>query len=170
MYLAICAHPTLKSGRMWSQAASRPWHHLGFLLIVNREECDHHVGGGSKAALAHGGESHVRDLLDSVVDLALNDGSGPRYHGIKGYLNPNLTTVHAMGLKGSAVVDGDRPIIAEADEFAQQHLWEPQAVSAHGTKTSILTVGAVGQSSMFIFENNHENITNPMQSPRKTKL
>jgi hypothetical protein len=77
---------------------------------------------------------------------------------IKGYLHPDLTTIQGMGLKWSAKVDGDQPIIAEVDECTQQHLWEPQAVSAHGTKTSILAKGAG------VVVHIH------LQSPQKTKL
>jgi hypothetical protein len=49
-----------------------------------------------------------------------------------------------MGLKRSVVVDGDRPIVAEANKCAQQHLREARTVLAYGPKTTILTKGAVG--------------------------
>jgi hypothetical protein len=49
-----------------------------------------------------------------------------------------------MGLKQSAVIDGDRPVVAKVNECTQQHSQEAQTVSAHCPKTTVLTEGAVG--------------------------
>jgi hypothetical protein len=86
----------------------------------------------------------VRHLLDGVIHIAHDDGSSPWCHGAKGYLHPDLTNVRAMGLKGTVAVEGNRPVIAEADECILEHLWEPREVLAHGTKTPILAEGAMG--------------------------
>jgi hypothetical protein len=86
----------------------------------------------------------VYHLLDGVIDLTPNDNSYSQCHGVDGYLHSNLITVQAMGLKGSAAVDGDQPIVAEVNERSQQHSRETQAVSASGSKTSVLTEGAMG--------------------------
>jgi hypothetical protein len=74
--------------------------------------------------------SHRHHLLDGVIDLSPDDGSCLLCHGVDGY----LTTVQAAGLKGSAAVDGDRPVIAEVNECAQHHSREPRAVSARGRR------------------------------------
>jgi hypothetical protein len=61
----------------------------------------------------------VRYLLDGVIDLTPDDGSYPWCHRVDRYLHPDLTTVQAMGLNRSAAVDGDRPVVAKANECAQ---------------------------------------------------
>jgi hypothetical protein len=86
----------------------------------------------------------VYHLLDGVVDLTPDDNSYPQCHGVDGYLHPNLITVQAMGLKGLTAVDGDWPVVAELNERSQQHSRKTQAVSASGSKTSVLTEGAMG--------------------------
>jgi hypothetical protein len=114
---------------------------LRLLLDVDRKEHDRHVG---EASLAQGSECHVRHLLDGVINLTPNDGSYPQCCGVDGYLHPDPTIVQAMGLKGLAAVDRDRPIVAEANECAQQHSRKSRAVSARGPKASFLAEGAVG--------------------------
>jgi hypothetical protein len=86
----------------------------------------------------------VRHLLDGIVDLTANDSSLPRCRGVKGYLHPDLTHIQAMGLKGMATVDGDRPVVAKSHQSAQELSWKPRVVSARGMKTPVLTEGAVG--------------------------
>jgi hypothetical protein len=113
----------------------------GILLVPDREQSDRRV---SEALLAHGSECHMHHLLNGIVDLVSDDGSCPRCRGVDGYLHPDLTIVQAMGLKRTAAVDGNRPIVAEANECAQQHSQETQAVLARGTKLSVLAEGAVG--------------------------
>jgi hypothetical protein len=49
-----------------------------------------------------------------------------------------------MGLKRMAVVDMDRPIIAELDESAQELSWKPHAVSVRGIEATTLTKGTMG--------------------------
>jgi hypothetical protein len=86
----------------------------------------------------------VRHLLDGVVNLTSDDGTYPQCGGVDRYFHPNLRTIQAMGLKWSTTVDGNRPIVAEVNEWAQQHSWEARAVSAYGPMTTVLTEGAVG--------------------------
>jgi hypothetical protein len=43
-----------------------------------------------------------------------------------------------------APVDRNQPVVAKSDESAQELSWKPWAVLAHGTKTFVLTEGAVG--------------------------
>jgi hypothetical protein len=117
---------------------------LEILLVLDQEQSDRHAGGVGEALLAHGSECHVRHLLDGIANLAPDDGSYPWRHGVDGYLYPDLTTVQAMGLKRTAMVDGNRSVVAEVNECAQQHSQKARAVSARGTKISILTEGAVG--------------------------
>jgi hypothetical protein len=117
---------------------------LGLLLITDRKERDQRVGGVSEVSLTQGGECHVRHLLDGVIDLTTNDDSRSGHHAVDGYLHPNLTNIQAMGLKGSTAVDGDRPVVAEADECTQEDSRRQRVMLAHGTKTSILIEGAVG--------------------------
>jgi hypothetical protein len=92
---------------------------FGLALLTDWKEHDHHVGGVGEASLAQGGECHVCHLLDGIVNLTSDDDSGPQCHGVDWYLHPDLTTVQAMGLKGSAAVDGDRFVVAEVNECAQ---------------------------------------------------
>jgi hypothetical protein len=117
---------------------------LGLMLVQNWKERDQRVGGGGEAALTHQSGSHVRHLLDGVVDLAPNDGSLPQRHGAEGYLHPDLTHIQAMSLKGTTTVEGDRPVFAESDECILELSWEPRAVLAHGLKTPVLVEGIVG--------------------------
>jgi hypothetical protein len=49
-----------------------------------------------------------------------------------------------MGLIRTAVVDGDRSVVVEVDECAQEHSREPWAVSARGMKPPVLAEGAIG--------------------------
>jgi hypothetical protein len=58
-------------------------------------------------------------LFDDVINLTTDDDSYPQCRGVDGYLHLDLTTVQAMGLEGSAAVDGDRPIVAKANECTQ---------------------------------------------------
>jgi hypothetical protein len=93
---------------------------LRLLLIVDQKENYQRVGGGGEAVLTQESESNVRHLLDGVVHLAPNDSSLPWFHGVKGYLHPDLTHIQAMGLKRTATIDGYRPIVAELGESAQE--------------------------------------------------
>jgi hypothetical protein len=129
MYLDICAQLTLKCRLERSHMTSR------------RDLC---VGVVSEAALAECGEGDVRHFLNSVINLALDDGSLPLSHGFDRYLHLDLTDVQAMDLKGMAVVDGNRPVVAELDESAREQSWKTRAVSACATNTSMLAKGAVG--------------------------
>jgi hypothetical protein len=72
---------------------------LRVLLIVDREECDRHGGGGSNVALTQGGEGNMCHLLDGIICLATDNGSYPWCHGVEGYVYLNLTPIQAMGLK-----------------------------------------------------------------------
>jgi hypothetical protein len=116
----------------------------GVFLITNREEHNRYVSGGGEAALTQRRESHMCHLLAGVVDLAAKDGSLLQCHGVEGYLHPDLTHIHAMILNGTAAVEGDQPVVAEADECIPEQSWEPRVVLAHGTKTPILAEGRVG--------------------------
>jgi hypothetical protein len=58
--------------------------------------------------------------------------------------NPDLEHIQAMGLNGTTVLDGNRPVVAEADECIPKHSWKPQTVLAHGMKCPVLTEGVVG--------------------------
>jgi hypothetical protein len=57
---------------------------------------------------------------------------------------PCITNVQAVALKQAAAVEGNVPIVAEMDECVVQHLREPRAMLAHGTRTPILSDGEVG--------------------------
>jgi hypothetical protein len=35
----------------------------------------------------------MRHLLDSIINIASNDDSCPWFHGVDGYLHPNLTII-----------------------------------------------------------------------------
>jgi hypothetical protein len=118
---------------------------LRVLLIVDQEERDQHRGGGGKIALTQGGVSYVCHLVDGIIKLTVDNKSHPQHHGVKGYLHPDLIDVQAMGLKQTAMVQGGRPVIAEADECIPKHSWEPGVVLAHGTKTHVLSKGVVGK-------------------------
>jgi hypothetical protein len=74
-----------------------------------------------------------------------------------------------MGLKGTATVDGDRPIRAESNDSDQEFLWKPRVVSARGTEVSILAEGAVGVIIHVHLKNGHENVTNPKIISAKVK-
>jgi hypothetical protein len=74
-----------------------------------------------EAVLTEGGESGVCLPLDGIVKLAANDVSHPWHHGVQGYLHPDLTNVLTMGLKWMAVVEGNIPVVAEADKCIPQH-------------------------------------------------
>jgi hypothetical protein len=112
---------------------------LRVFLIVDREEHDRH---GS--ALTQGSESYVRHLLNDIINLSPDDGPDPRCRGVKWYLHPDLTNIKAMSLKRAAAVEGNGPIVGEADECISKDSWEPRAVLSHGTKTPVLAEGAVG--------------------------
>jgi hypothetical protein len=60
------------------------------LLITDREQLDRRVG---EVSLTEGGECHMRHLLDSIINIASNDDSCPWFHGVDGYLHPNLTII-----------------------------------------------------------------------------
>jgi hypothetical protein len=77
------------------------------------------------------------------------------------YLHLDLTHIHTMGLKGTAAVDGDRPVVAESDESAQVLSWKPRVVSARGMKTSILIEGIMGVVIQVYLQHSHETVTNP---------
>jgi hypothetical protein len=97
---------------------------LGFLLIEDWKEHDQRVSGvGEALFLTQGGECHVHHLLDGIVDLTLDIDSHPRCCGVDWYLHPDLRTVQATGLKGSAAVDGDRPLIALAVTLGRVGAW-----------------------------------------------
>jgi hypothetical protein len=49
-----------------------------------------------------------------------------------------------MGLKWTAAVDMERPVVAKSNEHAQQHSWKARALSARGPKITILAEDAVG--------------------------
>jgi hypothetical protein len=49
-----------------------------------------------------------------------------------------------MGLNGAATIEGDRPVVVEAEECIPMRSWKPRAVLASGTKTSIIAKGTVG--------------------------
>jgi hypothetical protein len=57
---------------------------LGLLLVTDRKQCDWCAIRVSEASLAQGGECHMRHLLDGVVQVTSNDGSGPQCHGSTG--------------------------------------------------------------------------------------
>jgi hypothetical protein len=92
---------------------------LGLLLIMDQEKRDRRVDGGGEAPLTQGSECHMLHLFDDVINLTPDDDSYPQCRGVDGYLHLDLTTVQAMGLEGSAAVDGDRPIVAKANECTQ---------------------------------------------------
>jgi hypothetical protein len=143
---------------------------LGVLLIKDREERYRRVSGGGEAMLTKCGEGDVHHLHNGIVNLVPDDGSFQWCCGVKGYIHPDLAHIQAMGLKGMIAVVGDRPVVAELDESAQELSWKPQALSTHGTKTSILAEGAVRVVVHFHLKNGHENITNPkVISPQKVK-
>jgi hypothetical protein len=85
----------------------------------------------------------VRHLLNGIINLTTDDGSHPWHHGVEGYLHPDLAHIKTMRLKGTAVVEGDRPVVAEADECIPKHSWKPRAVLTHGMKTPVHAEGAV---------------------------
>jgi hypothetical protein len=78
----------------------------------------------------------------------------------RGYLHQDLTCIQVVGLKGTAVVAGDWPIVAKLNESAQEHSWEPRAVSAHGPEEAILAECTVGVVIHVYVKNSHKNITN----------
>jgi hypothetical protein len=94
--------------------------------------------------LTHGEECHMCHLLDGVIHVTSNDCSGPRCCGVDGYLHPDLTTSQAVGLEWPAVLDRDRPVVAESHERAQQHPREARAVLAHSQQPTALAKGAMG--------------------------
>jgi hypothetical protein len=100
-----------------------------------------------------GGELHVHHILNGVIHVTSNDGSGPRCHEVNGYLHPNLRIVQVVSLKRMTSVDGNGLIVAKSNERIQQHLRESRAVSARGPKTTVRI--------------DHEGITNPLQPTRK---
>jgi hypothetical protein len=72
--------------------------------------------------------------------------------------------------KWSATVDGDQPIIAEANECTQQHSRVARAVSTHIPKTAILIERVVGVViHVNLQKQTTKHITNPLQSPRNEK-
>jgi hypothetical protein len=93
---------------------------LRLLLIVDWEGNYQHVDGGGEAVLTQESESNMCHLLDGVVHLAPNDSSLPWFRRVQGYLHPDLTHIQAMGLKGTAMIDGYRPTVGESDESAQE--------------------------------------------------
>jgi hypothetical protein len=117
---------------------------LRFILILNWEECNQCVGGGGEAALKQESESHVCHLLDGVIHLIANDGSPPCCRGVKGYIHLDLTHLQAVGMKGTAAVDRDQPVVVESNVSAQELSWDPRMVSACGPEESILVEGTVG--------------------------
>jgi hypothetical protein len=133
---------------------------LGILLVVDRNKRGRHVDGGGEAVLTQRSEDHVCHLLDGVVNLSTGDDSRSRHHGVEGYLHPNLTHIQAMGLKGAAMIEGDRLIVVEAEECIPTRSWKPRTVLARGTKTSIIAKGTVGVIIHVHLRNCHENITN----------
>jgi hypothetical protein len=78
----------------------------------------------------------------------------------RGYLHQDLTCIQVVGLKGTAVVAGDWPIVAKLNESAQEHSWEPRAVSTRGPEEAILAKCTVGVVIHVHVKNNHKNITN----------
>jgi hypothetical protein len=117
---------------------------LELLPNVDREEHDQRVRVVSETALAECGEGNICHLLDSIINLTLADVSLPLHRGVVGYLHSDLIGIQAVGLKGTAVVNGNQPIVAVSNKSAQEQSWKSRAVSARGTKTSIVTEGAVG--------------------------
>jgi hypothetical protein len=133
----------------------------GVLLITNQEECKRCVGGDSEAVLTPCSESHMHHLLDRVINIIVEDGTPKQCCGVEWYLHPDLTRTQAVCLNWMAAVSGNRPIVEELDESAQERSWEPRAVLACGPEEAILaecTVGVVIEAHM---KNRHENITNP---------
>jgi hypothetical protein len=110
---------------------------VGLLLTADQKKHDRRVSGVSEALLTQGSECHGRHLLDDIINLTYDDGSYPWCRGVDGYLHLDLTTIQSMGLKGTAVVDGDRPITAETNECTQQHSRKACTVSFPGSKITI---------------------------------
>jgi hypothetical protein len=57
---------------------------------------------------------------------------------------PGPHTHSGHGLKETAAVEGDQPVVAEVDECVLEHSWESQVVLVRGTKTPVLIEGIVG--------------------------
>jgi hypothetical protein len=88
----------------------------GVLLILNRKNRDRQCCSSGEVVLAQGGESNVRHQLNAGVGLAADGGPRPRLFGVKGYHHADLTLVHAVGRRQSAMVDRSIPIVAKMDE------------------------------------------------------
>jgi hypothetical protein len=88
---------------------------LGLLLITNREECKRCVSGDGKAALTECRASHVRHLLNRIVNVVADDGSPKWCCRVEGYHHPDLTCTQVVGLKGTAKVSRNRPIVAKSN-------------------------------------------------------
>jgi hypothetical protein len=160
VYLAKCEHWKLNCGLVMSHTAL--WHccHMGSpdYELGRVRWC---VGGDDDAALTQHSESHVRHPVDSIINIIVDECSPEWCRGVKGYLHPDLTRIKAMGLKGMAVVIGDRPVVAESDESAQELSWEPRAMSARGPEEAILAECILGVVIQAHLKNSHETITNP---------
>jgi hypothetical protein len=50
---------------------------LGLLLVPNQEQRDRRVGQVGEVSLKHGDERHVCHVVNDVIQVASNDGSGP---------------------------------------------------------------------------------------------
>jgi hypothetical protein len=116
---------------------------LGVLLIMIREECGRHLGGGGKAVLRQGDEGDECRLLDGVVELTANDGPHPWAHGVEGYHQVDLPYVQTTGRRQATTVEMVISVVAEVTECVVQHSREPWVVLARGNKPPILGEGEV---------------------------
>jgi hypothetical protein len=95
-------------------------------------------------ALVEGCESHVRHLLDAIIDVNAYNGSSLRCCRVEWDLHLNLTRTQAVSVKRVTAVGWDQPILTELDERAQELSWKPRLVSARGLEEAVLAKSAVG--------------------------
>jgi hypothetical protein len=92
-----------------------------FLLILNQKKRDRQCCCSGEAVLAQGGEGDVCHHLGAGVRLAADDGPPPWLHGVQGYHHANLTSIQAMGLGQSAVLDRCIPVVDKMEKCVIKH-------------------------------------------------
>jgi hypothetical protein len=92
----------------------------GILLILNQKVYKRSAGGVGEVVLAEGYESHVRHLLDAIVEVNAYNGSSVRCCTVGRDLHLNLTRTQAMSLKQATSVGWDQLVVAELDESTQE--------------------------------------------------
>jgi hypothetical protein len=139
----------------------------GVLLILNRKKRDRQFCSSGKVVLAQGDESDVCHQLNTGVRLAADDGPHPWLCGVEGCRHANLTLVHAVGRRQSAMVDRSIPVVAKMDECIISHSQEPRAMLARGTQPPVLGEVKVGVIVQLHLKHRHKNVTNPITKAQK---